>query len=324
VLFVVGLSVWERVFVAKRGHIVDWAYAQTLLAQNGKRTPLSAIETGINHVFCTTDLHAGEHVYFAGDFVYAYRFGFGKPADIPLSTVVEVSAAFPFGFPPRILKTKQHQFQGGQQSDAPTMVLSDGGDYDNMAEEWAIGLERRKARVKAPQFKDADELIVVNASAAMAWHSLWLVRLPLVGELFSLYEVINTLYDNTTSPRRTSLISQFTASAKAGHGITGALVTIDQTPYGVAKFFKESGDPQQITRAQNVLDALKDHSEVDWAQRATANGKVATTLSKLGRQVSARLMYQAYVVANANLHVILGYPLLPIPTLNDFEQRVFD
>ena len=34
------------------------------------------LDSTIDHVICATDLHAGEHVYFSGGFVCAYRFGF--------------------------------------------------------------------------------------------------------------------------------------------------------------------------------------------------------------------------------------------------------
>jgi predicted acylesterase/phospholipase RssA len=323
ILFIAGLSVWQKLLFEKRGHICDWAYASTLFNRNGTITRLHEIEKEINHVFCATDLHAGEHVYFAGDFVYSYRFGLGKPGDLLLSTAVEVSAAFPGGFPPRWLATDRHQFQGGEQS-AEKMVLSDGGVYDNMGEQWAVGLQRRKQRVAAPQFKDIDELVVVNSSSTVSWHPLGSLRIPILGELFALLEVVNTLYDNTTSPRRTTLIEHFDAASKSKSGMTGVLITIDQTPFNVAKFFENSTEePERSARSKHVLDALSGHSEQDWKAAAKASGAVATTLRKLGRKASSRLIYHAYVVANCNCHIILEYPLLPIPDAVEFEKRIF-
>jgi hypothetical protein len=54
---------------------------------------------------------------------------------------------------------------------------------------------------------------------------------------------------------------------------------------------------------------------------------VATTLSKLGTEVSARLMYHGYVTAMCNLHVVFGdpeskyggWPLLAVPGLDRFR-----
>lgn len=51
-----------------------------------------------------------------------------------------------------------------------------------------------------------------------------------------------------------------------------------------------------------------------------ANQSVATTLCPLGLETTANLLYQGYLCAMMNLHVLLGgYPLLPIPDLQDFK-----
>jgi len=54
-------------------------------------------------------------------------------------------------------------------------------------------------------------------------------------------------------------------------------------------------------------------SSDEWTNIARENSAVATSLSKLGIEVSARLMYQGYVVTMCNLHVLFGadFPLLP-------------
>jgi hypothetical protein len=51
---------------------------------------------------------------------------------------------------------------------------------------------------------------------------------------------------------------------------------------------------------------------------------VKTTLSKLGRVKAARLVEHGYVLAMANLHVILGYPLAPIPEASEFDALTQD
>jgi hypothetical protein len=61
-----------------------------------------------------------------------------------------------------------------------------------------------------------------------------------------------------------------------------------------------------------VIEMLGDTRQV-WAKTARDNARVATTLSKLGIDVSASLMWQGYVVAMCNLYVIFGdqFPLCP-------------
>jgi hypothetical protein len=75
-----------------------------------------------------------------------------------------------------------------------------------------------------------------------------------------------------------------------------------------------------------VIAALGEENRKDWKAIALENSSVATTLSKLGTEVSARLLYQGYVVAMRNLHVLFGagedpdgdWPLLKIPMLERF------
>ena len=123
-----------------------------------------------------------------------------------------------------------------------------------MAEQWALGLANRKVRAgaKATCFNDIDELIVVNSSGTLAWHSLGKLRIPILGALFALLEIVNTLYENTTSPRRTLLVDRFDQAALSVAGLRGALMMIDQTPFTVADYYGRAGawpDRQQRAKA---------------------------------------------------------------------------
>jgi predicted acylesterase/phospholipase RssA len=321
-VFAAGIAVWHKILAEKRGAVCSRAFRRTLFTRNRKPTLLKDVETGIDHVLCATDLHAGEHVYFAGSFVYSYRFGLGKPAGLPLATAVQVSAAFPGAFAPRVLKTAPHEFDGNHRAER-TMVLTDGGVYDNMAEQWAVGLVARNERLKSSRFKQVEELVVVNSSATMPWHALGRLRLPLVGEVFALAEIVNTLYDNTTSPRRSALVQRFDEAAKSGIGLRGALVTIDQTPYTVADYFVKSTTwPDRASRANAVLTMLQNERKEEWERITDENRHTATTFGTFGTQRSAQLIYHAYVVAMMNLHIVLDYPLLPMPTRKEFEDFV--
>ena len=53
-----------------------------------------------------------------------------------------------------------------------------------------------------------------------------------------------------------------------------------------------------------------------------SNARMKTTLSRLGADAATNLLYHGYVLAMANLHVILGYPLLPIPSIDRFRNMV--
>jgi predicted acylesterase/phospholipase RssA len=327
-LFVAGILV-VGVVAQFRGEVCGRAFATTLFRRPGKRRPtrLNEINTAIDHVICATDLHAGEHIYFSGRFVCSYRFGFGRPGDLPLHTVVQASAAYPGGLPARWLRTSRHRFERPQDKAATRtrfLALVDGGVYDNMADQWAQGIASRKRRwsVLAADLHEPDELVVVNASAGLRFKSVASLRIPLIGEVLTLLRDKDVLYDNGTSLRRQALVARFELTERDQKGLRGALVHIPRSPYFVPKAFQhDDSDPARAARAGAALAALGDHED-EWAAIADANSRVATTLSTLGVEVSARLVRHAYVLAMVNLHVILDYPLLAMPDSARFERLV--
>jgi hypothetical protein len=61
------------------------------------------------------------------------------------------------------------------------------------------------------------------------------------------------------------------------------------------------------------------NAEEEWRETARLNSAVATTLRRLPERATARLLHHSYVLAMINLHVILGYPLLDVPTREHFS-----
>jgi hypothetical protein len=195
------------------------------------------------------------------------------------------------------------------------MALVDGGVYDNMADQWGSGVARRNRRWASlePGLREPDELVVVNSSAPMRFGSVWRLRIPLLGEAFTFRRDVNVLYDNTTTPRRRLLHTAFVQAMRSGRGFTGSLVQVSQDPFDLPSSFAPGGaeDPA-AERARSVLAALGDTRD-EWAAITEANSDVKTTLSRIPSPVAARLARHGYVLAMANLHVVLDYPLLPIP-----------
>jgi len=311
-----------------RSVVCSRAFAKTLFSPEGSPTLLEGINRKVDHVFCATDLHAGEHVYFSGRFVCAYRFGWGVPGGLPLHVAVQASAALPGAFPPRRLPTNRHGFvEPGDSAAAKTrwMALADGGVYDNMADQWPRDVPARNARWhdRNPGLHEPEEIVVVNSSAGLGWSALRRLWMPVMGELLALLRDKNVLYDNGTSVRRQSMVEQFDLAAREHTTPRGALVHIAASPFRAAdRFAKEDANwPDRALRARAVLDALGNTPEhrQEWEDVATANSKVKTTLSSLGAPTSVRLLRHAYVLAMCNLHVILGYPLLKVPPQSKFE-----
>ena len=321
----IAFAVVGKMGFEKRGAVCGRAFASTLYSPNGKATRLS--ETGsvlIDHVFCATDLHAGEHIYFSGNFICSFRFGWGTPANLPLHVAVQASAAFPGAFPPRILATGPHRFRDGKHR-SRFMFLQDGGAYDNMAEQWPMGIRNRKERWPghARDLVELDEVVVVNASTNMRWEPINRLLIPVINEVLAMKRVIDVLYDNTTTVRRRFLMSEFDIAEKSGGTPRGTLVMLEQSPFRVPSAFLRDEEhwPARAARARVALASLGDTQD-SWNEIVRLNCAVPTTFRSLGNEVVARLLYQAYVTAMCNLHVILGYPLLSIPQLADFEALV--
>ena len=194
--------------------------------------------------------------------------------------------------------------------------MTNGGVYDNMGEQWARGFVdriercRNLSRGRVPP----NQLVVVNASARIPWIPFRKRLMPLVGELAALIRVNNIMYINTTNVCRQAIVDSFNpADPTAASALPSVLVQIAQSPFAVAKGFA-NGTTSVAERAKGVLKFLTNGPTSDeWKKIARENSAVATSLSKLGTEVSARLIYQGYVVTMCNLHVLFGtdFPLVP-------------
>ena len=193
-----------------------------------------------------------------------------------------------------------------------------------MADQWLDGLDARLRHM--PQLpavgRHVDQTIVVNASSAVDWTPLRRARLVLLGELATLQRVSAIMYQVTTERRRHSLVQEWNQAARTGKGQQGALVHIAQTPYTVADAYKSSTDRDRAKRAQAVITLLGDDTSQrqKWKTKAEASVKVATVLRKLGADTTLDLLEHSYVLAMCNLHIILGYPLFPLPARDRFAR----
>lgn len=208
VMIVAVLS--SAAIAGRRSWVARVAFDRTLF--HGRT--LGAMQRGVDHVICTSDLQTCEPVYFGRGFVYSWRTGFGKAADLEVATAVQCSAAFPGAFPPVSLPTRRHGFE---RTVLRRFLLSDGGVYDNMATEWMQGLGRRAndaVQVDAT-IRGVDQVLVVNGSAGKGVVQRRLARVPIVGEVSSLLAVKDVLYDQTTAVRRRWLYARSIVAAAA-------------------------------------------------------------------------------------------------------------
>ena len=338
-VFLVAFLAWSALLASQRGWIAAQAFRRTLFSPLGSPTRLADIHGGLDHVFCTTDLQAAEQVYFAKTFVYGYRFGLGTPADVCLHDAVQASACLPVAFPPRWLAAKRFKFQYPDDAVHPEdpcpkvedrlpnqpsfLVLTDGGVYDNMGDEWAVGRRGRERCFPDPDgiHQEPEDLIVVNAGSGLRRASFKRSLIPALGELLSLLKVKDVLYDQTTATRRRMLNDHARQADRGEGGMRIGLVNIPRSPFDLARDFAGYGD-EAGERARSVLAKLGD-TEAEWKEIAVADStRVKTTLSRMGTAVAARLLHHAYVLAMANLHVTMDYRLLPMPDRKRFVDLV--
>ena len=274
--------------------------------------PLNDMKDSVSHVLCATDLQTAEQVYFGGSFVYSWRCGWGTPGYLRLSRAVQSSAALPGPFNVVSLPVRRHNFPG--ECPLTHFKLTDGGVYDNMGTEWPIRLSRRLDEAGAPpSLKDADELIVVNASAAGGITPRRSVNTPLLGEIAALLAAKDVMYDQTTAVRRRLLDLRFRSASAGAQGgpLKGSIVQIGRSPFELPDSFK-NGNDELAVRARNAIGWLGEDSRAAWQETASGNAGTKTTLSKIPATRAEALIRHAYILTMVNSHVLLDYPLLPI------------
>jgi predicted acylesterase/phospholipase RssA len=319
------LVVAAGVYALLRGPVVGRCLASSLKSLTN---PSDATLGGLNatplHVILATELHGGRQMCFAREFVYCYDVGLGTKPSLPVSTALGASSNFPGGFPTRWVRTSGMNLLGGRHHPA-FLALTDGGVYDNMADQWPMGMAARVARWQAdPALQDSasqsivaavaaripDFVIVANASGGLDWRRAGLGAIPWIGEILGLLQVKDVLYNNGTSVRRQWIIERFDADSPAG-----TLIHIATNPYKLPRAALVTGDQTVQARAQVALDWLDGLgvTEEQWDKRMTAARRVGTQLWPLGRTTMRDVVNAAYVQAAVNLHIIANVPLQQPP-----------
>lgn len=310
----VAAIVLVAVVAQRRSWIARRAFERTLF----HRRPLTAMHHRVVHVIGTTDLQTSEQVFFSSRFVYSWRTGVGKPADLRVGDAAQASACLPGAFNPVRFPLAPHAFpkSGGLSS----FLLVDGGVYDNMGSEWllraATGFDEGGDDV-APA--PVDEVVIINSSAAKSVIPRTMARVPGIGEIVSLLAVKDVMYDQTTALRRRWLDTRYRIAARAPDrfpelALRGATIQIDRSPYDLPDTYARFDD-ERGRAAKEAIGALdRADGRERWESEVTANKSVGTTLSKVATDRAAGLLRHAYVLTMVNCHVLLGYPLLDIPT----------
>ena len=318
-----GLGWAAVVLFSGRGRAVERALATGLLAHPSEGRPLTLADVGspVNHVLCATDLESGDHFYMAPRFLYGFREGISStgPSRVTLAAAVQASAALPGAFPPAVISTGAFARSSSikvPQVSPERVVLSDGGVYDNMADQWESGLATRLILCEPlGSIQEAAEiLIVANASAVWEWRPFD-ARGRVGRELLGLARDQGVQYDVSTARRRNQLLERFEGHrVDDGQGLVGVIVMIDRVPMRLAAPFT-AGDDDIATRAREAVAYLEAcHSSAEWQAMADGNAQVPTTLGPIGERAVLDLMEQSYTSTMVGLYVLHGLgELKPFP-----------
>lgn len=304
-----------------RGPVVGWCLGRSMRKLcPGRDDTLGGLNSEPLHVFLATELRAGHHAAFARTFVYCYDLGLGSKPALPVRVAVQASSNLPGAFPTRWVRTSGMGLVGGDHA-AGWLALSDGGDYDNMGDQWPLGLVdridrlgRRGAVTSQPataavladwRSRVGDFVVVANASGALGYRKVGKGAVPVLGELLGLLQVKDVLYDNGNSVRRQRLIDWFDAGTPAG-----TLIHISSSPYGLPRGWS---DRERGAAAVAWLDAAM--AEADWDERVRVAHATGTQFWPLGRGRTAAVVATAYAQTVVNLHLKLGTPLHPLPAI---------
>ena len=280
-------------------------------------------DIGVHHVFCTADLNTGNNLYLTNRMVWGSPDVHAKPGQVTVGLATQASSCLPGAFLARHF--------AALQTDPPSaarFTLSDGGVYDNMADQWEWGYENRKDqtdKLGCPELlidaqpKPADVLVVVNASRGMQGRGDVRTDPGLRGELKSALSAKDVIYDVSTATRRRLLIDLFDRADSGDDMLDGMLVHIGTDPYSVAfRFFDDPGPRGDRSRAAlKRLDEITDQlapppqgatestAEANarrrdlWKAVADRNAGVATTLApleSLDAGSTASLLHHAWVL----------------------------
>jgi len=265
------------------------------------------------HVFCATELQSGHQCFLSPDLVIEWNSGEGSPGQISLATAVQASAALPGGFPPVELDldaagvrlTRPWEPDGAPPLPVRTLVLADGGAYDNMGDEWELGFADRARRShRLDPAGQANFLVVANAGKNLGWKSFGSSG-RLMRELRGLIRDQSIEYDATTSQRRRMLLALFRQSEQAGEGLVGSIAHVPTTPSAVCEAFLHDDDTERAARAAACKQSL-DCAGEEWDAISRRNGNVSTTLGAISKERTVELILHAATLTVVSCFVIHG------------------
>jgi hypothetical protein len=188
------------------------------------------------------------------------------------------------------------------------MVLMDGGVYDNMADQWFVGLDRRRRRWaegNAALIPEVDDLIVANASTGWTWRPMGTLALRVhpVREAAALGRVTSVLYNTVGRRRRAHLADAWRWDPDE----QGAFVEVDDDPV-------ERAAPHLADRVNAIAP------NGGWRALVERSRTYPTVLRQIPFRPAMEILWHAYIVTALSADRFLGIAARPedLPDLQAF------
>jgi hypothetical protein len=273
---------------------------------------------GTRHVICATEMQSGIHAFFTDSFIYSYAFGLSTEVHkVPLGFAVQASAALPGAFAPRRLRTAPLKMRESGAETAPglggSMILMDGGVYDNMADQWFIGMSSRRARWPAELARtlpEADDILIANASTGWIWRgfgglALWIRELR---ELAALGRIQSAMYNTIGRRRRAHLLDYWKVRSRNERG---TFVEVNDNP-------SDRASAELMERIAAIAPAE------GWATLVERSRTYPTILRRIDRPTAVGILWHAYLMTELSVHRFFDASLRPqqLPTMAEFEASL--
>ncbi len=295
-----------------RGVVVEARMGTTLYTTADGPTRLGSLQSGVVHVFCTTDLAYGAPFFFMtsdrGAFQVAAEYQTYRrlrrivgpkprshqwPADdVKLKKAVRASAAFPGAIPPRRHRPAPKE---------PTRFLADGGVWNNLGTQLFDHAKELRFLVESDLEKEFDDLfagrlIVINASAPLDQTSRIPLRVPIVAELMGIVRSMRLLYENSVGPR----VSSIRAEAGGRHSAAPIIVDIKDATWFVSGGFAWATEETHWAEWRRVYEVQRTLAPaLSWRD---AGYWIPTTFGRLSQQKALTLLLEGYAGAMFKLH----------------------
>jgi predicted acylesterase/phospholipase RssA len=273
---------------------------------------------GTRHVICASEMQSGIHAFFTDGFVYSYSFGLSTQVHkVPLAFAVQASAALPGAFAPRRLETKPLEMRDAGEQTAPgrdgPMILMDGGVYDNMADQWFVGLSNRRQRWPtdlAEKLSNVDDMVIANASTGWTWRSFGGIALRNreLRELAALGRIQAVMYNTIGRRRRAHLLDYWRARRPKENGT----------------FVEVNDDPTKAASADLAERVTAIAPPEGWAKLVKRTDTYPTVLRRIARATAVEILWHAYVMTALSVHRFLDVPLTEqqLPTVAELEESL--